>query len=427
MNRSLFNMQTAREDINLVHRSDEEVFDERDVEADYNYDGLDLGVQGEENDFNQDLLGGEDRIEEGVKEMNESFGPLLAVGERCLILKITRSNDPVDHIINQYYITSNGLYKTERPVQDAIVRIGRLKWTDLGERPNDIMLPSTDRAISRTHCKIDYSKAFQNSCFHSSFKDILMVVATKDNNALCVLPLDVIRHIWSFLRQPPLFELYDSGSVSGTFVKIPHEIGPSICALEKGFTVLLGADSHFDVLDAKVEYDSYEISCSDNLHISHNGESRNTESRDRYPINGPYLDICFKDNERHVLVRGSTNYEWTIGRGNSCSITLTQNTISRKQCRIWYEDKQWFIADGYNVNNEPNKYKQSANGTWRSLTDYRMKAYRTHSKEFKIDNGMEIKVSETQFTCHIVVNEGNQPATAKEVLERPQKLKTPQN
>eukprot|EP00357_Protocruzia_adherens_P010301 CAMPEP_0115041958 /NCGR_PEP_ID=MMETSP0216-20121206/45983_1 /TAXON_ID=223996 /ORGANISM="Protocruzia adherens, Strain Boccale" /LENGTH=92 /DNA_ID=CAMNT_0002423987 /DNA_START=182 /DNA_END=460 /DNA_ORIENTATION=+ len=78
-------MQTAREDINLVHRSDEEEFDERDAEADYNYDGVDLGVQGEENDFNQDLLGGEDRIEEGVKEMNESFGPLLAVGERCLI------------------------------------------------------------------------------------------------------------------------------------------------------------------------------------------------------------------------------------------------------------------------------------------------------------------------------------------------------
>ena len=53
-------------------------------------------------------------------------------------------------------------------------------------------------------------------------------------------------------------------------------------------------------------------------------------------------------------------------------------------------DGVWYIADGISE-------KKSANGTWISLTDYRLKRERVESEPHEIGNGTEIKINDTVF------------------------------
>mmetsp|Transcript_27775 Transcript_27775/g.24374 ORF Transcript_27775/g.24374 Transcript_27775/m.24374 type:complete len:88 (+) Transcript_27775:347-610(+) len=81
-----------------------------------------------------------------------------------------------------------------------------------------------------------------------------------------------------------------------------------------------------------------------------------------------------------------------------CDINLEHNTISRKQCRFVYENGLWHLADGA-------QKKDSANGTWISLTDFRLKHERMDSEPRMIDNGTEIKISDTFLKVEILNNE----------------------
>jgi hypothetical protein len=57
---------------------------------------------------------------------------------------------------------------------------------------------------------------------------------------------------------------------------------------------------------------------------------------------------------------------FTIGRAHECEIVISQNTISRDQCRILFSNGRWYIRDG-------SEERESANGTWLCLTDYRLR------------------------------------------------------
>lgn len=56
--------------------------------------------------------------------------------------------------------------------------------------------------------------------------------------------------------------------------------------------------------------------------------------------------------------------------------------------RLKYSNNDWYIIDG-DIN------KESANGTWISLTDYRLKKERQESDPKEIENESEIKISDS--------------------------------
>ena len=59
--------------------------------------------------------------------------------------------------------------------------------------------------------------------------------------------------------------------------------------------------------------------------------------------------------------------------------------------KFWFREElntEWFIIDG-DIN------KESANGTWISLTDYRLKKERQESDPKEIENESEIKISDS--------------------------------
>ena len=56
--------------------------------------------------------------------------------------------------------------------------------------------------------------------------------------------------------------------------------------------------------------------------------------------------------------------------------------------RISYSKGKWGILDG-------DTNKESANGTWISLTDFRMKKGRSESEPREVENDTEIKISDS--------------------------------
>jgi pSer/pThr/pTyr-binding forkhead associated (FHA) protein len=67
-----------------------------------------------------------------------------------------------------------------------------------------------------------------------------------------------------------------------------------------------------------------------------------------------------------------------LGRATNCDIVIGQNTISREQCRFFFNSdslddackmRRWYIRDG-------SDQRESANGTWLCLTDYRVRIFK---------------------------------------------------
>jgi len=104
-----------------------------------------------------------------------------------------------------------------------------------------------------------------------------------------------------------------------------------------------------------------------------------------------------------------THQELRIGRLQHCDIVIGQNTISREQCRIVFEPgsthseaqrkPHWAIMDG-------SQEKASANGTWVCLTDYRLRCFKQESAMIELEQGAEIKISETILKVEWTDEEG---------------------
>ena len=62
--------------------------------------------------------------------------------------------------------------------------------------------------------------------------------------------------------------------------------------------------------------------------------------------------------------------------------------ILLKTQRIQYFGGEWLIVDG-------DFTRESANGTWISLTDFRVKKGRNESEPKEIEHGTEIKISDS--------------------------------
>ena len=72
-----------------------------------------------------------------------------------------------------------------------------------------------------------------------------------------------------------------------------------------------------------------------------------------------------------------------VGRNKKAKVYVNDSSFSRVQCRIEFEDGEWYLLDG-------DKSKKSTNGTWLYAED-----------PFPIHDKMEIKAGTLLFKTHL--------------------------
>ncbi len=73
---------------------------------------------------------------------------------KITVMKSNADNDISN--IDEYIVTEHGLHLSEKNTTASDIIIGRQHMTADGIRANDIVLPASDRAMSRIHCKMIY-------------------------------------------------------------------------------------------------------------------------------------------------------------------------------------------------------------------------------------------------------------------------------
>jgi hypothetical protein len=143
----------------------------------------------------------------------------------CLKISLTKlnalSNDR--EFITDYYLTPYGLIGSERKTDDYFLKIGRLP-NDCGEVQNDIIL-SSDRSISRVHCKIEFGEGFKYiKRLPDEYTSFFMLNHPRLGRNINVkhLPSHLILNILSYMNNKNQFYLTDCGSISGTYIKLRH-------------------------------------------------------------------------------------------------------------------------------------------------------------------------------------------------------------
>ena len=280
--------------------------------------------------------------------------------------------------------------QSQRKPPDGFFKIGRQQITESGIRPNDLMLPPSDRAVSRSHCQLDY-----RSFFDSTPPEIWIAFLMGNHprlgrySILQHLPLDLIKYILLFLKKTRYPMLIDLGSMCGTYVKV---LNTEPVILEPGLNFLVGSDINIEidrVVNTPIPQSLNSEATIEDLAGTMQDISMNAE--------GPYIIVkisrYFNDNE--TTMQSST---WrflaedkfkvfTVGRSQACDINLPDNTISRTQCRIVYNQGHWALLDG--VENKP-----TVNGTWLSIRKKHLMS-KELSEPFPIRNGSQIKISDS--------------------------------
>ncbi len=78
-----------------------------------------------------------------------------------------------------------------------------------------------------------------------------------------------------------------------------------------------------------------------------------------YPMSVVKIEIITSGGiaTNHLFVARDDYMVFKLGRSQDCDISISQNTISREQCRFIYDEERWWVRDG-------TEQKESANGTW---------------------------------------------------------------
>mmetsp|Transcript_31797 Transcript_31797/g.31085 ORF Transcript_31797/g.31085 Transcript_31797/m.31085 type:complete len:215 (+) Transcript_31797:990-1634(+) len=213
------------------------------------------------------------------------------------------------------------------------------------------------------------------------------------------------------------------GSIHGTYMKVGLEQQE---ILRKGQNYLVGTDIYFNIIDIQVpsgaqkdslweknkKNDKYEEFFSyiakeyisqtkiygiDKAqfqgYLKHHNNSTilDSEVSVPYPYSMLKLEIITSGGQFSYylfIVRNEEeadqHMQFTLGRAETCDIIISQNTISREQCRILYEKKTELVGDekkhSYNwIIKDGTAFKESSNGTWLCLTDYRLRIFKQPS------------------------------------------------
>ncbi|EAS04382.4 FHA domain protein (macronuclear) [Tetrahymena thermophila SB210] len=381
--------------------------------------------------------------------------------EPYMKVTVMKTNQDNSILNNVYYITPKGMVKSKKNTATDDIIIGRQEsakqpeLTQNGEpneiHPNDIVLPPTDRAISRIHCKIIYKHGFHiPRLVPDDF--FLFLKGIKRSSFLVNIPQRipdvVLRLIWKFVRPKNSFYIVDIGSAQGTFIKIRYDKSQII---EKGQVFLIGAETQFHILEVNhhnfmqkdecredsgamtnentgnMVYDEndfinfllYEKKANTNIHgltaeeqqkleTLYNQQDNDLQNNTTQLVDSkknfrPYVKLKVNSTQvsYHLFVfsQQAQDQGFKIGRSQECTIQININTISRKQSRIFYHKGKWQLKDG-------DMTRESANGTWISLNDYREKSEsRNESDQKEIEDGSEIKISDSILKIEICNNE----------------------
>ena len=283
-------------------------------------------------------------------------------------------------------ITKSGVVDSVRQPPDGYYKIGRQQVTEAGQRPNDLMLPPSDRAISRSHCQINY-EAFFNSTCQENWYTFMMSQHPRlgQRSVFQFLPIEIFKYIFLFIKQQRFPLLIDLGSMCGTFIKVSNT---DPIDLVQGLNFLVGSDINIEI--DRVKNDCFELEGGFKGNDTMMGDS---DDDDQVPSIKIKVSKSFPDNETTVNITNWTfkatasKVRYTIGRSQNCDINLPENTISRIQSRVFYEDCKWKLLDG-------SEGKPTVNGTWQSITK-RVNPGRDASDPYPINNGSQIKISDT--------------------------------
>mmetsp|Transcript_21785 Transcript_21785/g.21545 ORF Transcript_21785/g.21545 Transcript_21785/m.21545 type:complete len:205 (-) Transcript_21785:38-652(-) len=195
-----------------------------------------------------------------------------------------------------------------------------------------------------------------------------------------------------FIKEPRAPYLVDLGSMCGTYVKVSNT---EPIELEQGQNFLIGSDIIIEI--DRVANDPIPPSLNSEQTLEDTGQNTFNSSDMIIEDIGPYIliRVCRSLNDNEETINASTwkfaaeeKYKsFTIGRSQICDIQLSENTISRTQCRVIYDEGKWLLYDG--LANKP-----TINGTWMSVFK-KERVNREHSLPFKLKNGSQVKVSDT--------------------------------
>ncbi|KAL4454184.1 hypothetical protein ABPG74_012141 [Tetrahymena malaccensis] len=381
--------------------------------------------------------------------------------EPYMKVTVMKTNQDNSNQNNIYYITPKGMVKSKKNTATDDIIIGRQESAKQPEpsqngepneiHPNDIVLPPTDRAISRIHCKLIYKYGFRiPRLVPDDF--FLFLKGIKRGSFLVNIPQRipdvVLRLIWKFVRPKNSFYIVDIGSAQGTFIKIRYDKSQII---EKGQVFLIGAETQFHILEVNhhnfmqkdecredsgvmtnenasnmmgdendfINFLLYEKKANTNIHgltaeeqqklealysqQDNDLQNNTTQLVDSKKNFRPYVKLKVNSTQvsYHLFVfsQQAQDQGFKIGRSQECTIQININTISRKQSRIFYHKGKWQLKDG-------DMTRESANGTWISLNDYREKSEsRIESDQKEIEDGSEIKISDSILKIEICNNE----------------------
>ncbi|CAD8143605.1 unnamed protein product [Paramecium octaurelia] len=296
--------------------------------------------------------------------------------------------------------------------------IGRKRQQEDKQDTCDIYLPHGDKNVEKVHCKILTDKGFT---FSNTLTQplILFFSLFRNNPHASKLPFQVIKHIYSFIKNKPQFYISDNGTKSGTFMKIKKD---KLRSIEQDNSYLIGADTYFHVLELKskpkqnkskkVKDQNYFYNALakeytrkgakihgltlEETEMLNFAKQKKRTSQKLSEYDRPYLKITFDiqathQTSTHIFV-ANYNQEsvYKIGRSQECDVLVNINTVSRRQAQIIYKNNEWFIHDGEGL-------RESANGTWQSLQSFTHKNHEKKCQQSRlqlIEDQMEIKISE---------------------------------
>lgn len=285
-----------------------------------------------------------------------------------------------------YNVTAQGVEGSQRRPQDGFVNVGRQQINEYGQRPNDIILPASDRAISRCHCRFNYQHCFRDRGLSSQLLAFLMAGHPRlgKESAFNSLPQHLFYYIYSFFREPYTLWLSDLGSICGTYLKVSHELPTE---LKRGMVFLIGSDIIIDVEDVycyplqSIPSDVSEDALMQTLKEAAQPSVRLTIGKI------PDSEETTVHKHSQVFLAERPMQAFLIGRSNACDIKLNDSTISRTQCRLVYSGEQWSLFDGLEA-------KPSVNGTWFSICQ-KDRGPRQESAPVPVEWGAQVKISET--------------------------------
>ncbi|CAD8069290.1 unnamed protein product [Paramecium sonneborni] len=335
------------------------------------------------------------------------------------------------NVNNQYYINEFGLIGSLKNTNSKDILIGRSHRNQNQDLiPNDIILPE-DRVISRIHCKIVCKDYFRkDQILEQKYKQVLKHIN---------LPSQIKHKISQFLEEPKNVYIQDLGSMQGTYMRVFRQ-EPYLLAYDNKFSI--GSDTYFSIvlnetykqnakeIDQEFQRTLKMLSClkfqqKHEIHFSDKQKQQEFNQQEEEvntltikelyqklkEYNVAILGIKFsgqgveQNKQQNILIGKQQNQdteEFYIGRGAENAIKINSNTISRKQCRIKYSEQlqQWVISDGF-------QDRESANGTWVSLSTVEQSEKKKESNQIQLKNNSEIKISDFILKVELVKGQKN--------------------